>query len=156
RASDDLAGAAADSDAQAECARRLGRLDAELDARFYLASAVSWSDRERCLAAADEAITRVSRLADPFLQAHTRGRSAYGYFPGRDWTAEHVAAIAAAEDAARQAGDSTILAQHAGRHSYFLALASRYDEADRLAGEAAELALAAGDASEYLLCHFYR
>jgi hypothetical protein len=74
RASDDLAGAAADFEALASHARRLGHAAKEIEARFCLAGAVSWSDRERCLAASDEALDHAATLDDPLLLAHARGR----------------------------------------------------------------------------------
>ncbi|MSR58441.1 MAG: hypothetical protein EXS05_12440 [Planctomycetaceae bacterium] len=156
RAGNNLAGATADFIALADGARRLGRIDKELDALFYQASAASWIDREACLAASDAASQIVSRSSDPLLLANTRGRSAYWNLLWREWNADDAGAIALAVAAARCAGDRTMLAQHAARHAHFLTLNARYDEACATAAEAAQLALEGGDASEYLLCRFYQ
>src|SRR5205085_3972313 len=77
RAGGDMAAAAADFSAAAAEARRLGRADQEAAARLYEASALSWVDREGCLAAVDGAVALVPRLDGPLPRAHVRGWAAY-------------------------------------------------------------------------------
>jgi DNA-binding winged helix-turn-helix (wHTH) protein len=156
RAGGDLSGAAADFAALADDAGRLGLAEQEAGARLYLASALSWGDRAGCLAAVDGAVALLPRLAEGVQRAHVRGWAGYWNLLWRGWDDADARACEEATAAARQAGDPSALGEHVGRYSYFLSLRSRYDEASAAAEEGARLALAVGDASEYLLCHFFQ
>src|SRR5262249_44779154 len=77
RAGGAMAAAATDFSTLAEEARRLGQVEGEAQARLYLASALSWGNRDGCLAAVDEAVSLIPNLTSPLRRAHVKGWVAY-------------------------------------------------------------------------------
>jgi DNA-binding winged helix-turn-helix (wHTH) protein/tetratricopeptide (TPR) repeat protein len=154
RAMGDMAGAAEEFEALAACARTERHLYSEAKAVDYLASSLSWFDRERCLAVVEHTLALSRHVNDELLRAHTRGSGGYGHFLLKGWRDADARACAEAIAAARRAGDRVLLSRHVGRYAYFQYLRSEYDAACRTAEEGAQLALEMGDAHEYLLCQF--
>ncbi len=155
RGGGDMIGAVSDFTTAAAEARNLGLAEQEATAQLYLASVLSWSDRKGCLSAVDEAVALIPKLTGPYQSAHVRGWAAYWNMLWRGWSDEDARHNALAVEAARRAGDPALLGQLVGRHAYFLALSSQYEQASRAAEEGAQLALLAGDVSEYLLCQYF-
>src|SRR5262249_58857598 len=60
-------------EALASYAREHGRADVETRALLELGGALSWIDRDRSLAAIEQALALAPRLSDEALQAHVRG-----------------------------------------------------------------------------------
>jgi DNA-binding winged helix-turn-helix (wHTH) protein/tetratricopeptide (TPR) repeat protein len=155
RAQSDLANTALDFEAMATCAQQAGLIEDEIRARFYLASALSWVDRQRCLAVMEQTVELSQRLDNPLLQAQARGWAGYWNLLWCGWSDEAARASAEAVAAARQAGDRALLGIHVSRHAYFLALRSEYDAACAAAEEGVLLSLESGDAFDYLVSHFF-
>lgn len=151
----DMQGAAEDFEALAAAAGERCQFDRQAMALVYGAIALSWVDRQRCLAAVAQLEDLANRLDDTLLRAHTRGWSAYWRLLWRGWRNADAHACAAAIRAARGAGDRSRLNLLLGRYSYFQCLRSRYRASVQTADEAARLALETGNAFEYLLAHFF-
>jgi DNA-binding winged helix-turn-helix (wHTH) protein/tetratricopeptide (TPR) repeat protein len=156
RSMGDMHGAAADFAAVAEIARGRGQLDQQAKALLYLASALTWIDREQRTRVLAEAVALCDRIDDELLRAHARGYCAYWNLPILGWRDQDHAACAAAVEAARSAGDKELLSLHVGRYSYFQCLRSDYRGACRTAEEGLKLAVEAGNAFEYMACQHYR
>jgi len=151
----EMAGAADDFTTLADYARDQGRLEDEAQALIHLSTALSWVDRERCLAVAERFVTLSRDITGNPLQAHVRGN--WGYwrvlFLGRG--DERAEALTNAVATARQAGDRERLSLHLARLSFFECLRSDYPAACRGAEEAAQLALELSDAHSFLLSQYY-
>ncbi len=152
----EMAGAAEDFATLADYAREQGRMEDEARALDHQATALSWVDRERCLAAAERAATLSRGLTDELLQAHARGCWCYWQVLFLGWGDEHPAALVQAIAAARRAGDRTMTGLHLARLSFFECLRSDYPAACRAVEEGAQLALELSDAHSFLLSQYYQ
>jgi tetratricopeptide (TPR) repeat protein len=156
RSGGDMKGAAEDFEALVGCAREQGQVEVEVKALLNLGNALLWVDRERCLAAGEQAVELSRQLKDELLRAHARSYWGHWYSLVRDWRDEDAQACAEAIEAARQAGDRTLLSLHVGRYSYFQFARSEYRAACHTAEEGLQLALEVGDVFNYLVCQFSR
>ncbi len=156
RATNDMAGAAADFEALAAAARRQGQTEEEARALIHLASVVSWVDRPRCLGVAEELVVLSGRLGDPLWRAHARGQAGFFNLLMRGWAAEDAGAVADAVAASRAAGDGSLLGVHLRQYAFVQSVQSAYAAAAADASEAAQLARDRGDASEYLVSRFFQ
>ncbi len=132
-----------------------GRTEAAVYALFYRAGVLSWLDREQCLATVAQAVELSQTLQDQTVRVYSRSWAGYWHLLWRGWQEADAEACAEAVAAARRAGDSVSLGPHIGRYAYFQSLQSAYPEACEAAEEGIRLAREAGDASEFLLCHFF-
>ncbi len=151
----EMDGAAEDFAALAYYARMQGRVEDEARALDHLATALSWVDRERCLAAAERFVKLSRGLTGGLLQAHARGCWGYWQVLFLAWGDEHAEALAQAIAAARRAGDRTKTGLHLARLSFLECLQSDYPAACRAAEEGAQLALERSDAHSFLLSQYY-
>ncbi|ETX05536.1 MAG: hypothetical protein ETSY2_22405, partial [Candidatus Entotheonella gemina] len=147
--------AAEDFTALAAYAHMHAQTEAAIDALFYRAGVLSWLDREQCLATVAEAVSLSQTLQDETVRIYSRSWAGYWHLLWRGWQGTDAQACANAVTAARQAGDRELLGPHIGRYAYFRSLQSAYPEACEAAEEGIRLACEAGDASEFLLCHFF-
>jgi DNA-binding winged helix-turn-helix (wHTH) protein/tetratricopeptide (TPR) repeat protein len=151
----EMAGAADDFAALADYAREQGRVEGEAMALDHQATALSWVDRERCLAAAERFVTLSRGADDELLRAHARGCWVYWQVLFHAWDDEHAEALAQAITAARRAGDRMKIGLHLARLSLFECLRGDYPAACRAAEEGAQLALELSDAHSFLLSQYY-
>ena len=156
RSMGDMSGSVEAFEALVAGAREHGRTERSVRGLLYLASALFWVDRRRCLAAIDRAAEASRRVSDELLRAHVLGSCGHWNLNLRGFERAHVEACEHAVEAARRARDARILGQHVVRLSYARFLEARYDEAVAACDEGFELALAAGDAFEWLLATFFR
>ena len=156
RAMGDMAGSAEAFSALADYAREQGHIEDEVKALIDLATALSWIDRDLCLAAAERFVVLSRGLADQLLQAHALGSWSYWHVLFIGWGDEHSEALAAAIAAARQDGDRAMLGLHLARYCFFECLRSNYRAAHRAGEEASQLALVLIDAHSYLLSQYYQ
>ncbi|WP_089720745.1 AAA family ATPase [Candidatus Entotheonella palauensis] len=147
--------AAEDFTALAAYAHRHAHTEAAIDALFYRAGVLSWLDRDQCLATVAEAVALSETLQDETVRIYSRSWAGYWHLLWRGWQDADAQACADAVATARQAGDRALLGPHIGRYAYFRSLQSAYPEACEAAEEGIHLAREAGDASEFLLCHFF-
>jgi len=155
KAMGEMAGAADDFAALADYAREQGRMEDEAMALDHLATALSWVDRERCLAAAERSVTLSRGANDDLLRAHTRGSWGYWQVLFHSWDAEDAEALARAITASRLAGDRTKMGLHLARLSFLECLRADYAAARRAAEEGALMALELGDVHSFLLSQYY-
>jgi DNA-binding winged helix-turn-helix (wHTH) protein/tetratricopeptide (TPR) repeat protein len=151
----EMAGAADDFAALADYARKQGRLEDEVKALIHLSTALSWVDRERCLAVAERFVALSRDITGDPLHAHVCGNWGYWSMLFHGWGAEHAEALTEAVATARQTGDRERLCLHLARLSFFECLRSDYPAACRAARQAAQLALEFGDAHSFLLSQYY-
>ena len=151
----EMAGAADDFASLADYAREQGRMEDEVMALDHLATALSWVDRERCMAAVERFVTLSRCASDDLLQAHARGCWGYWQVLFLAWGNEHAEALSEAVVAARRAGATAMLSLHLARSSFFECLRSDYPAACHTAEEGARLALELSDAHTYLLSQYY-
>jgi predicted ATPase/DNA-binding winged helix-turn-helix (wHTH) protein len=151
----EMGDAADDFAALADYARDQGRLEDEVKALIHVATALSWVDRERCLAVAERFVSLSRDITNVPLQAHVRGNWGYWLVLFLGWAAEHAKALTEAVAAARQTSDRERLGLHLARLSLFECLRSDYPAACRAAEEAAQLALELSDAHSFLLSQYY-
>src|SRR5262249_52490255 len=147
-------GSAEDFAFLADYARERGRTEDEARAVGHQATALSWVDRERCLAAAERFLTLSQNLTDKLLQAHARGCWGYWQALFLGWGDEHAEALKFAITMARREGDRAMTGLHLARLSFFECLRSDYREACRAAEEGAQLALELSDAHSFLLSQY--
>lgn len=147
--------AAKDFTTLAAYARMHAHTKAAIDALFYRAGVLSWLDRDQCLATVAEAVSLSQTLRDETVRIYSRSWAGYWHLLWRGWQETDAQACAEAVATARQAGDRELLGPHIGRYAYFCSLQSAYPEACEAAEEGIQLAREAGDASEFLLCHFF-
>lgn len=152
----DLRGSAQAFEALAAHAGEFGDRAMQVHALLCLGSVVFWEDRERCLAHVDRAVEAAERGADAALRAHARGYRGHWHLNLRGFDRAHVAACEAAVESARAAGDERREALHVIRLAYARLFAGRTDDALTSAAAGAEMALAQGDAFEWLLAQFFR
>ncbi len=147
--------AAADFTALATYAQMHARIETAIDALFYRAGVLSWLDREPCLATVAEAVALSQTLPDETVRIYSRSWADYWHLLWRGWQEADAQACTTAVITARQAGDRELLGPHIGRYAYFQSLQANYPAACEAAAEGIQLAREAGDASEFLLCHFF-
>lgn len=152
----DLRGSAEAFEALAAHAGEFGDRAVQVHALLCLGSVVFWEDRERCLAHVDRAVEAAERGNDAALRAHARGYRGHWQLNLRGFDRAHVAACEAAVASARASGDERREALHVVRLAYARLFEGRPDDALSAAAEGAELALAQGDAFEWLLAQFFR
>ena len=142
--------------ALASYAREHGQAAEEIRALMHLASALSWIDRDRSLAAGEHALELANRLHDDTLQAHVRGYCGVQRVLSRGWRDEDAEACHRAIDVARRAGDLARLSQHVGHYAHLQSHRSEYRAAARTAEDGLRLALDVGDAYHHMTCQFHR
>ena len=121
-------------------------------ANLYLASALSWINRERCLAAVATAVGACADAGDGELEAHTRASAAYWHLLWDGWPEAGAGAV----EEARGLGDPVLRSQHTVRHSFFLSLSSDYAAAAESAALGCDQSREVGEWFDYLLGHYYR
>jgi tetratricopeptide (TPR) repeat protein len=156
RSMGDMTGAVRDFAALVGVARERGRVEEEMKALLYSATALSWIDNEQCLAIAEQAVALSPQLADTGLQVHARAYYGYWHSLLHGWQEADAQACAEAVEMAQQTEDYALLGLHMGRHLYFQCLRSRYREACRTAEEEIQVALRVGEAHHYMTCQFFR
>ena len=139
----------------ATCARQQNQIEREVKALLYLATSLFWIDRERCLAAVDQALELSRNLKDELLRAHTRGYCGHWNLCLRGWQEQDAQACTEAVEAARRSNDPALLRLHVVRYAYLECLRSEYTAAVQTAEEGRLLALKASDAFDYLLSYFF-
>jgi len=143
-------------EALARYAREQGRADVEARALLELGGALSWIDRDRSLAASEQALSLVPSLSDEALQAHVRGFAGCQRILLRGWRDEDAEACRLAIDAMRRAGERRLLSLHVGRYAHLRSYQADYRPACRTAEEGLRLALEVSDAYHYMTCQFHR
>src|SRR4030095_11708313 len=115
----EMADSAEDFAFLADYAREQGRVEDEARAVGHQATALSWVDRERCLATAERFVALSRDLTDELLEAHVRG--CWGYWQALfiGWDDEHLEALEQAITMARRSGDRTMMGLHLARLSFF-------------------------------------
>jgi DNA-binding winged helix-turn-helix (wHTH) protein/tetratricopeptide (TPR) repeat protein len=152
----DMRSAADDFSELVSLATKNNRPDTATKALLYSASALSWIDRNQCLAATEEAHRLSFKIRDELLCAHARGYCAYWRFLYTGWRAEDLVASQQAIEAAERAGHKGLLSLHVGRHSYFQCMSSEYDEAIRTADRGIALAIEVGDFFDHAMTQFFK
>ena len=156
RAMGDFRAAVDGFEALASYAREQGRTDEEARALVELSGALSWIDRERSLAAIEQAFALAPSLSDEALQAHVRGYGGCQRILLRGWRDEDAEACRLAIDAVRRAGARRLLSLHVGRYAHLRSYQADYRAACRTAEEGLRLALEVSDAYHYMTCQFHR
>jgi DNA-binding winged helix-turn-helix (wHTH) protein len=156
RAMGDLRATVEGFEALARYAREQGRADEEARALLELSGALSWIDRDRSLAAIEQALALAPRLSDEALQAHVRGFGGCQRILLRGWRDEDAEACRLAIDAVRSAGEKRLLSLHVGRYAHLRSYQADYRAACRTAEEGLRLALEVSDAYHYMTCQFHR
>ena len=156
RAMGDMRAAIDGFEALATYAREQGRADDEARALLELAGALSWIDRDRSLAAIEQALVLVPRLSDEALRAHVRGYCGCQRILLRGWGDEDAEACRLAIDAVRRAGERRLLSLHVGRYAHLRSYQGDYRAACRTAEEGLRLSLEVSDAYHYMMCQFHR
>jgi hypothetical protein len=138
-----------------ERARQMGNVEGRLRSQLWLASVASFLDRDRCLQAAEAALTFCYSPVDPELRQNALGQVAYWNLLFRGWDERDRLASTAALEAARKSDDRTSLALHANRHSFFQALSSHYRDACDTAEEGVRIATALESLLDYSIGHYF-
>src|SRR5262249_51152197 len=105
RSMGDMRGAAREFAELVEFARVHDQVDQEGKALLYLASALTWIDREGRRQALEVADCLADRMVDDLLRAHVRGYCAFWNLQELGWRAQDAQACADAVDIARRAGN---------------------------------------------------
>jgi tetratricopeptide (TPR) repeat protein len=156
RAMGDMKATVESFDTLAGYAREQGRPDEEARALLELSGALSWMDRDRSLAAIEQALALVPSLSDEALQAHVRGYGGCQRIMLRGWRDEDAEACRLAIDAVRRAGERKLLSLHVSRYAHLRNYQADYRAACRIAEEGLRLALEVSDAYHYMTCQFHR
>jgi DNA-binding winged helix-turn-helix (wHTH) protein/tetratricopeptide (TPR) repeat protein len=143
-------------EALAHYAREHGRVDVEARALLELGGALSWIDRDRSLAAIEQALALAPRLSDEALQAHVRGYVGCQRILLHGWRDEDAEACRLAIDAMRRTGEKRLLSLHVGRYAHLRSYQADYRTACRIAEEGLRLAVEVSDAYHYMTCQFHR
>jgi len=143
-------------EALARYAREQGRADVEARALLELGGALSWIDRDRSLAAVEQALVLAPGLPDEALRAHVRGFVGCQRILLCGWRDEDAEACRLAIDAVRRAGARRLLSLHVGRYAHLRSYQADYRAACRTAEEGLRLALEVSDAYHYMTCQFHR
>jgi len=136
-------------EALARYAREQGRADVEARALLELGGALSWIDRDRSLAAVEQALVLAPGLPDEALRAHVRGFVGCQRILLCGWRDEDAEACRLAIDAVRRAGERRLLSLHVGRYAHLRSYQADYRAACRTAEEGLRLALEVSDAYHY-------
>lgn len=152
RSMGDMRQAVDDFSALAVHAREVGLVEREVKALSDLATALSWIDREKCLAAEQRASLLSRDLTDEELRVYVRSHSAYWHLLWQGWRQEDVRACADAVAIARRVGDRAQLGVQLARLCFFLCLQSNYQAACQAGEEGLQLTREVGDVHNYLLC----
>lgn len=128
--------------------------DGEAQALLHACTALFWSDRARCLATVDRALKLADALSDERLSAHVRGWCGHWILNLRGPSDDAFDACAQAVEALRDAADTRLLSLHLVRFAYAQFLRGDYEGARASAEEGGALALASGDAFDWLLSRF--
>ena len=156
RAMGDMRAAVDGFEALASYARQQGHTDVEARALLELGGALSWIDRDRSMAAIEQALALIPRLSDETLRSHVRGYGGCQRILLRGWREEDAEACRRAIDAARRAGERKLLSLHVSRYAHLRSYQADYRAASRLAEEGLRLALEVSDAYHYMTCQFHR
>ncbi len=156
RSMGDVPAAIEDFDRLAREARQQGQAGAEVRALLHLSSALSWIDRDRSLAAVEQALDRAHGLDDEVLEAHVRGYAGVQGILSRGWQDQDAEACRHAIETARRTGDRALLSLHVGHAAYLESHRSEYRAAARTAEEGLDLALEVSDAYHYMTSQFHR
>src|SRR5262249_13574682 len=105
-------------EALARYAREHGRADEEARALLELGGALSWIDRDRSLAASEQALELAPSLSDEALQAHVRGYGGYQRILLRGWRDEDAEGGRHAIAAGRRRGEGGLLRLPGGPHAH--------------------------------------
>src|SRR3989442_12097018 len=127
-------------EALARYAREQGRADVEARALLELGGALSWIDRDRSLAAVEQALVLAPGLPDEALRAHVRGFVGCQRILLCGWRDEDAEACRLAIDAMRRAGERRLLSLHVGRYAHLRSYQADYRAACRPAEEGLRLA----------------
>ena len=146
---DDFTARAATRESTAATTRRCGRC-------WISGGALSWMDRDRSLAAVEQALAFAPRLDDDALQAHVRGSHGVQRILSRGWRDEDAEACRLAIDAVRRGGERRHLSLHVGHYAYLQSHRSEYRAAAAPLRKGCGLALEVGDAYHYMTCQFHR
>jgi len=156
RSMGDVRASIEDFAARARYAREQGRDDEEVRALLELGGALSWVDRDRSLAAVEQALALAPRLQDEALQAHVRGSHAFQRILLYGWRDEDAETCLASMEIVRRAGDRRHLSLHVGRYAHLQNHRSEYRAACRTAEEGLRLAVEVSDAYHYMTSQFHR
>jgi DNA-binding winged helix-turn-helix (wHTH) protein/tetratricopeptide (TPR) repeat protein len=154
RARGDVSGALHAFDALATWARARGDIGRECRATLCRASVLWWNNPERSRAASMEGIALSERAADPVLQAHARGHSAYWQVQLHGCRVEDVRMAEEGVAAAMAVGDRELVAQGTAQLALFLCARAEFRAAARTAHEGVEIAREMGNPYVYLWAHF--
>src|SRR5262249_59121668 len=114
-----------------------------------LGGALSWIDRDRSLAAIEQALALAPRLSDEAHQAHVRGYAGCQRILLRGWRDEDAEACRLAIDALRRTGERRLLSLHVGRDGHPCSYQAGYPGAWRIAGGGPAPALEGRRAEHY-------
>jgi DNA-binding winged helix-turn-helix (wHTH) protein len=156
RAMGDVRAAVEAFEALASYAREQARPDEQARALLELGGALSWIDRDRSLAAIEQALALAPSLSDVALRAHVRGYSGCQRILLRGWRDEDAEACRLAIEAVRRAGERRLLSLHISRYAHLRSYQADYRGACRIAEEGLRLALEVSDAYHYMTCQFHR
>lgn len=151
----DLRGSADAFEALVAHAGEFGDRAKQVHALLYLGSVVFWEDRDRCLTHVDRAVECAERGNDSELRAHANGYRGHWQLNLRGFDRVHVQACEDAVASARASGDERREALHVIRLAYARLFEGRPDDALAAACSGGEMALAQGDAFEWLLAQFF-
>ena len=122
----------------------------------WTGGALGWVDRDRSLAAVEQALALAPRLHDEVLPTHVQGSHALQRILVREWRNEDAEACRLAMDIVRRGGERRHLSLHVGRYAYVQSHRSEYRAACRTAEEALRLAVEVSDAYHYMTAQFHR
>ena len=145
-----------DFTARARYARDHGRVEEEVRALLELGGALSWVDRDRSLAAFEQALALAPGLDDEALQAHVRGSHAFQRILSRGWRDEDAETCRLSLDVVRRVGERRHLSLHVARYAHLQNHRSEYRAACRTAEEGLRLAAEVNDAYHYMTAQFHR
>lgn len=156
RTGDDMVGAAEDFQRVAALAQANENFPRQVQALFYRSSALSWLDREQCLAASDQAVEASLRVGDHSLIIQARGFAGYWHVLWQGWRDADVDAAQAAVQESRATDNRKVLTKNLAHLSWFASLRADYDQAVNAADEAGRLAVEFGDYSDYMLSVYFQ
>jgi DNA-binding winged helix-turn-helix (wHTH) protein/tetratricopeptide (TPR) repeat protein len=156
RAMGDVRGSIEDFTARARYAREHGRGDEEVLALLELGGAFSWVDRDRGLAAVEQALALAPRLHDQALRAHVNGFHAFQRILVHGWRDVDAETCRLSLDIVRRTGERRHLSLQVGRYALLQSHRSEYRAACRTAEQGVRLAVEVRDAYQYMTAQFYR
>src|SRR5262249_2937362 len=156
RAMGDVRGSIDDFTARASYAREHGRGDEEVRALLELGGALSWVDRERGLAAVEQALALAPGLHDQALRAHVNGSDAFLRILVHGWRNEDAETCRLSLDIVRRTGERRHLSLHVGRYALLQSHRSAYRAACRTAEQGLRLAVEGHDPHHHMTAPFYQ